>query len=301
MSQLTIRDRLNGPEFHAELAKILPKHVTPERMARAATTALMRAPMLAECDQASFFQAMMLLSQYGLEPDGRNAHLIPFRNNKKGIVECQLIIDYKGMVELIERSGLVSKIHADRVCENDDFEFDCGEIKRHRIDFRQPRGEAYAYYCIIEKRDGSRKCEVMTRDEVEAIRKRSKASSSGPWVTDFDEMGKKTVFKRASKWVSISAEIRELFQKEDEQLYRTDPVPRIAASPQSRALSDVLMPPRLNAKPSTDYFAKLDECKTEDDFHQLHQQIIADDEVNATTEAVLAQEISDRVAAINGE
>ena len=142
MGQLTIRERLNGPEFRDEIAKILPKHITPERMARAATTALMRTPMLAECDQASFFQAMLLLSQYGLEPDGRNAHLIPFRNNKKQTVECQLIIDYKGMVELIERSALVSKIHADKVCENDVFEYDQGEIVQHKIDFRGERGPA---------------------------------------------------------------------------------------------------------------------------------------------------------------
>jgi recombination protein RecT len=301
MGQLTIRDRLNGPEFREEVAKILPKHVTPERMARAATTALMRTPMLAECDQASFFQAMMLLSQYGLEPDGRNAHLIPFRNNKKGIVECQLIIDYKGMVELIERSGLVSKIHADRVCENDDFEFDCGEIKHHKIDFRKPRGEAYAYYCIIEKRDGSRKCEVMTRDEVDAVRRRSKAASSGPWVTDFDEMAKKTVFKRASKWVSISAEIRELFQKEDEQLFQQRDLGRIPASPSARSLAEVLEAPRLNSKPETDYFALLDQCKTQEDFDDLHQRILADESVNAATETILAQEISDRVAVLSGE
>lgn len=44
----------------------------------------------------------------------------------------------------------------------------------------------------------------MTFDEIEAIRKRSKASSSGPWKTDWDEMAKKTVFRRASKWIQLS-------------------------------------------------------------------------------------------------
>jgi recombination protein RecT len=214
-TKLTIRDRISSEAFTSEIAKVLPKHITPERMARAAATAINRTPLLAECDQASFFLAMMSLSQWGLEPDGRNAHLIPFRNNKKGIVECQLIIDYKGLVELIERSGLVSKIHADKVCENDDFVYDCGDVRRHAIDFRKPRGAVFAYYAIIEKKDGSRKCEVMSVDEVSDIRKRSRSANNGPWVTDFDEMAKKTVFKRASKWVSLSAEIREAIQHDD--------------------------------------------------------------------------------------
>lgn len=299
MGQLTIRERLNGPEFRDEIAKILPKHITPERMARAATTALMRTPMLAECDQASFFQAMLLLSQYGLEPDGRNAHLIPFRNNKKQTVECQLIIDYKGMVELIERSGLVSKIHADKVCENDVFEYDQGEIVQHKIDFRGERGPAYAYYCVITKRDGSRKCEVMTRAEVEEIRKRSKAGGSGPWVTDFDEMAKKTVFKRASKWCSISSEIRELFAKDDEQFERLSQPARIAATPASRALSDVLSTPKIEQQTQLfDYDAALDKATTAETLMALGQALEDDPLVDEPTYASVKAEIADRLEAL---
>lgn len=299
MGQLTIRERLNGPEFRDEIAKILPKHITPERMARAATTALMRTPMLAECDQASFFQAMLLLSQYGLEPDGRNAHLIPFRNNKKQTVECQLIIDYKGMVELIERSGLVSKIHADKVCENDVFEYDQGEIIQHKIDFRADRGEAYAYYCVITKRDGSRKCEVMTRAEVDDIRKRSKAGGSGPWMTDFDEMAKKTVFKRASKWVSISSEIRDLFTKDDEQFERLPQTARIASTPASRALSDVLSTPKIEHQPQLfDYDAALEKATTSETLAALAQSLEDDPLVDEATYNIVKAEIVDRLEAL---
>jgi recombination protein RecT len=78
--QLTIKERLQSPAFIQALAEIVPQHCKPERMARIAITALTRTPKLAECDQASFFRCLMDLSQWGLEPDGRRAHLIPFEN-----------------------------------------------------------------------------------------------------------------------------------------------------------------------------------------------------------------------------
>lgn len=215
---MTIRDRLRSPAVIDELTRVLPSHCKPERMARVAMTALTRTPLLAECDQVSFFKCLFDLSAWGLEPDGRRAHLIPFRNNKRGVIECQLIIDFKGLVELAYRSGLVSSIHADVVCENDVFEYDLGEIKCHKIDLRKPRGAPYAAYARVVMKDGSFKCEVMSKDEVESIRKRSKAGTSGPWVTDWAEMSKKTAFRRLSKWIPLSAEFHDAVERDDDKL-----------------------------------------------------------------------------------
>ena len=92
---LTLRQHLSSPSFSAEVSKALPKHLTPDRFLRVALTALTKTPKLADCDQASFFSALLTLSQFGLEPDGRRAHLIPFDNKKRGVLECQLIIDFK--------------------------------------------------------------------------------------------------------------------------------------------------------------------------------------------------------------
>lgn len=212
---MTIRDHLNSDEFRNAVAQVLPKHLTPDRFVRVAILALMRTPKLLKCDKASLFQCLMNLSQYGLEPDGRRAHLIPFENRKSGTVECQLIIDYKGLAELVMRSGLVTKIHADKVCDNDEFEFDCGEVKRHRIDLKKPRGRPYAYYAMVIYQ-GQQKADCMSLDEVEMIRKRSKAANNGPWVSDYDEMAKKTVFRRLTKWLPLSSSVREAVEADDE-------------------------------------------------------------------------------------
>lgn len=213
-----LRGLLEGEQFKNAITAALPKHLPADRFIRVAITAMTRTPKLADCDQASFFNSLLTLSQCGIEPDGRRAYLIPYENRKRGVTECQLIISYMGLLELAMRTGEVSNVHADKICENDIFEYDRGQIGRHQIDFRRPRGNAYAYYALCRFKDGTEKAEVMTLEEVEAIRSRSRAGNSGPWVTDFDEMAKKTAFRRLSKWLPISSEYRDALDKDADQL-----------------------------------------------------------------------------------
>jgi recombination protein RecT len=207
---LTVKDRIQSADFSSQIAKVLPKHLTPDRFARLCLSAVTRNPKLLDCTQASVLKCMMDLSQLGIEPDGRRAHLIPYGNT------CTLIIDYKGIVELVRRSGDVSSIHADVVCENDVFTYQKGKIVEHTIDFKKDRGAIYAVYVEITMKDGSVQCGVMSKQEVEAIRARSKSGKSGPWVTDWPEMAKKTVFKRESKWLTLSPEIRDAIDLDNE-------------------------------------------------------------------------------------
>lgn len=229
--QLTIRDQLESPKFRDEIAKALPKHLTPDRFIRVAVSALTRTPKLKECEPVSLFGAMLTLSQLGIEPDGRRAHLIPFENRRRGCVECQLIIDYKGLAEMAMRSGVVSYLHADVVCDADIFEENMGEIVAHKIDRRKPRGEVYAVYAICKFKDGTAKAEVMSSEEVDAIRKRSKAGNSGPWITDWNEMAKKTVFRRLSKWLPLSPEFRDAVEADDEPAAPIEVRPAKVVSP----------------------------------------------------------------------
>ena len=229
--QLTIRDQLESPKFREEIAKALPKHLTPDRFIRVAVSTLTRTPKLKECEPVSLFGAMLTLSQLGIEPDGRRAHLIPFENRKRGVVECQLIVDYKGLAEMAMRSGVVSYLHADVVCDADIFEENMGEIIAHKIDRRKPRGEVYAAYAICKFKDGTAKAEVMSSDEIEAIRKRSKAGNSGPWITDWNEMAKKTVFRRLSKWLPLSPEFRDAVEADDEPAAPIEVRPAKVVSP----------------------------------------------------------------------
>lgn len=212
----TLKDWLSSDQLKLQIAAALPKHITPDRQLRVIMTAMNRTPKLWECEHSSLLQALIRCSEFGLEPDGRRAHLIPFRNNKKSIVECQLIIDYKGLVELAYRSGTISNVHADVVCENDTFEYDKGVIVAHKIDFRKPRGKIYAAYAIARMKDGGEVATVLSQEEIESTRKRSKSANDGPWQTDWSEMAKKTAFRRLSKWLTLSPEFRDAVEMEDE-------------------------------------------------------------------------------------
>lgn len=217
----TFQQLVDSDSFKSQIALALPKHLTADRFIRVLMTATIKQPKLLECTQTSMFKGIFDCAAVGLELDGRRAHLVPFRN--KGVLEATLIVDYKGLAELAMRSGVVSNIHADIVCESDVFEVDRGVITKHTVDYRKERGEMYAVYCIIRMKDGGEKAEVMSTLEVDRIRKRSKSGDDGPWVTDFAEMAKKTVFKRASKWVPLSAEIRNVVEGEDAALGGDEP------------------------------------------------------------------------------
>lgn len=218
IAKKTSKDWLTSDQLKQQVAQALPGHLTADRFMRVLFTSMQKTPLLMQCTQDSIYSAMITCSQLGIEPDGRRAHMIPFKNNKRGgVYECQLIIDYKGVAELVQRSGKVSSVHADVVCDKDDFEYDMGEVKRHKIDLRKPRGEMYAAYATVTFKDGTRQSAVMSKEEIDGIRKRSKASSYGPWVTDYNEMAKKTVFRRLSKWLPLSPEQRDVIEKDDDQ------------------------------------------------------------------------------------
>lgn len=215
----TLKSILNGDAMREQFARALPKHLSPERFCRIAITALSRTPKLQQCTQESLFRCLLDLSAYGLEPDGRRAHLIPYKD------QCTLIIDWKGLAELALRSGMISKLHADIVCENDVFSYNLGEIVEHKINFKEPRGEPYAAYAMAATKDGATFVQVLTRDEIEKIRNNSQGYRSAiqydkasPWTTDPNEMWKKTAFRRLSKWLPLSAEFRDAQDREEEEV-----------------------------------------------------------------------------------
>jgi recombination protein RecT len=213
----TVQSILANEAFQTQIARALPSHMTGDRMLRVAATAVRKNPRLGQCTPGSFAACMLTLSAAGLEPDGRRAHLIPYKD------ECTVILDYKGLVELALRNGDIATIHADVVCDRDEFEFDLGQVTRHRVNLRESRGEPYAAYALVRKKDGSTQAAVMSRDEIEAVRKRSRSGQSGPWTTDWGEMAKKTVFRRLSKWLVLSPEIRDLVEAEDGEYQQPQP------------------------------------------------------------------------------
>lgn len=219
---LDIRAYLDDPRIQAQIARVLPQHMTPDRFARIAITAITKTPKLMDCSRETLLRCLMDCSALGLEPDGRHAHLIPYGK------DCTLIIDYKGLIALARRSGSVSLFKAELVKENDVFRWD-DNVVQHSIDWMSDRGKTAAVYSFVKFKDGAADWEVMTLAEVEAIRKRSRAGNGGPWVTDFDEMAKKTVIRRHSKRLTLSPEFERATEFDDDRLEERNVTPRAAA------------------------------------------------------------------------
>lgn len=212
-----IKSIINSESMREQFARALPKHLTADRFARVAITALTRTPKLADCTPASLMKCLLDLSAMGLEPDGRRAHLIPYGT------EATLIVDYKGLVELIRRSGDVVSIRAETVCEKDEFSWTNGEVT-HAVNWREDRGQVQAVYAEAVMKSGEKQTAVMTLKEVEAIRDRSqgyqyakKNNKQHPWLSDFPEMSKKTVVRRLSKMLPLSSEIMQHVERDDDQ------------------------------------------------------------------------------------
>jgi len=152
---------------------------------------------LADCTLDSKMDCVLKAAELGLCLDGRLAYAVPFKR------ECQLVVGYKGLCTVARRSGAVKDIFAELACANDE---ECslsihedGEKLTHKVDFRKPRGDVQGAYGTLVFPDGRRRFVPMTLEELESIRQRSKMKDRGAWVTDTNEMYKKTVIRRAIK------------------------------------------------------------------------------------------------------
>ena len=211
----TIKDFVKA--YQGEIAKALPKVMTPERFTRIVTTALTTTPKLANCTPQSFIGSMLQAAQLGLEPNTPlgQAYLIPYGD------KCQFQIGYKGLIELAYRSGEVKNIEAHVAYENDDFEFEYGlnANLRHKP-AKKNRGEPEWVYALVHFKDGGYLFEVISYDDcLKHGKKYTKTKfESTPWQTEPEEMAKKTVIKKVLKYAPMKTE----FVTADEHTYNFD-------------------------------------------------------------------------------
>lgn len=206
-------------KMKTEIARCLPKHLTPERMTRIALTELRKTPNLQKCDPMSFIAAIMQASQLGLEPGILGScYLIPFKNYKTQEYECTFMPGYRGFLDLARRSGQIISLVSRSVYENDEFSYEYGlkEDIKHKPSMGD-RGKLIAVYAVAILKDGGHQFDVMSKNEVDAIRATSKSKDNGPWVTNYEEMAKKTVLRRLFKWLPCSVEMQKAVSLDEQQ------------------------------------------------------------------------------------
>jgi len=134
-----------------------------------------------------------------LNPAKRQAYLVP-RDGK-----ICLDISYMGLMDLAMSTGSILWAQAELVYEHDAFAlngFDKPPTHQYNP-FSKDRGAIVGVYVVVKTPDGDYLTDCMSKDEVDAIMNRSQSVKSGkssPWKTDYGEMAKKTVVKRAYKY-----------------------------------------------------------------------------------------------------
>lgn len=159
------------------------------------------AAKIAASNRQSVVNAVTNIAAIGisLNPAKRQAYLVP----RDGRI-C-LDISYMGLMDLAMATGSILWAQAELVYAHDSFAlngFDKPPTHSYNP-FAKERGEIVGVYVVVKTADGDYLTTCMSRDDIDGIMNRSQSVKSGkssPWKTDYGEMAKKTVVKRAYKY-----------------------------------------------------------------------------------------------------
>lgn len=215
-----------------DIAQMLPKHLNVDRLFKVAIIAATTTPALAKCDIPSLVAAVGFCGQLGLEPNTPlgHAYLVPFNTRRKNpntgeehwVNSVQVIIGYRGYIELARRSGQIVSISAHEVCEKDKFIYAYGLRERlEHVPARGDRGPVIGFYAVALFKGGGHAMEYMSVEQIEEIRDRDskgweqsvryKKEKESPWGKNFVEMGRKTAIRRIAKYLPLTIELTQAF------------------------------------------------------------------------------------------
>lgn len=129
-----------------------------------------------------------------LNPASKLAYLVP----RDGMV-C-LDISYMGLLHLAQSTGSIKWGQCKLVYSNDTYESNgLDTAPHHKYNAFGDRGDVVGGYCTVKTADGDYLTEEMSLAEIKATEATSKAKN-GPWKNFWEEMARKTIVKRASKY-----------------------------------------------------------------------------------------------------
>lgn len=206
-----------------QFREALPAHVPVERFLQIIQTAVAQNPKLKALNRLtrrSLWVAAMKCARDGLMPDGREAAFVIFSGKGGDVVQYMPMI--AGIRKKVRQSNEIATWETYVVHKNDHFEYELGDNPRlvHRPAMTDA-GPMVAVYSIAVLKTGEKSREFMTREEVEKVRAVSKAKDSGPWVSWYEEMARKTVARRHSKVLPMAADLEFIFRR-DEQMFQDE-------------------------------------------------------------------------------
>jgi phage RecT family recombinase len=190
----TIRPRI--------IAGLLPD-VDTKRYLAILTEYIYRNPALLRCDLASLEKAVIDAALLGLElgPPFDLATIVYYRDKKSnGPPVASLLVEYRGHMVQVYRTGRVRSIEARPVYAKDSFDYRFGRqpVLTHRPAAEADRGQLVFAYAIAELAGGCTAMEVINaHDAARALADSPGADKPGSlWKTRTAEMWTKTAIKK---------------------------------------------------------------------------------------------------------
>ena len=209
-----------------EYQRAMPKGREATQLVRDALTCLRTVRDLAACEPTSVLGALMTCAQLDLRP-GVLGHAwpLPFWDGRDQCNKAQLVIGYQGYIELGHRSGKLKDLAA-RVAYKEDPQFDYwldeeGPHIIHRPLLDGRRVNIRSFYSIARLVNGGvQVTEPISNDTMLDHRERygprnRKKELVGPWVSNFDAMGRKTAILQNFKILPKTAEMIIAMEADD--------------------------------------------------------------------------------------
>lgn len=196
----------------------------PVRKARFQTsliTLVAMNPDLAKCEMPTIVSAALQAESLDLQLNNQMGfgYVLPYKDNNNKRVVAQFQIGWRGIVQLMIRSGQIKKIHVIEIKAGElvnfnpilnDFEFAYLSNEEERI-----KAPVIGYYCFFETTNGYVHELYWTKKRMVNHAKTfsqgyradlKKGTSYTFWAKDFDEMAKKTMLKQLSKFAPMSVD-----------------------------------------------------------------------------------------------
>jgi recombination protein RecT len=219
-SKLALREAIYSPAMLAQFARALPKGFPPEKMAASIELAASNNPALANCDLGSVLRSALAAAEFGWSvhwgPTAKCA-LVPFGKT------CQLVVGYRGYIDLMARGAECRAIHSDLVREGDKWRY---WVDQDGVKFRHERGEevlnekledtrairfAYAVYYY---RGGGCEVVISTKADFERVKRAvfaklsAEKQAASPYTTEPGKMQQKRALRVLANRAPITAELQ---------------------------------------------------------------------------------------------
>lgn len=191
--------------YSLAIANALPNGGKPDRIIQAAVFQITSNPALSNCTAKSVIGCVLNSSLLGMNAALKQCFYIPYGD------QATFQLSYTGLIALARRSGMVLDVYAEVVRRKDRFEVQYGTDRKivHIPDLGDTSEDFIAVYAVIKYANGGTEFAVMTGDQVEKRRMKSKTqrgAPSGVWLEWKAEMWKKTALRLLLKTAPLSDE-----------------------------------------------------------------------------------------------